>query len=116
MFPFEMRSLTKSIDDEIHRAVRDQAPGKYLAFRILDFVARTGYAIGAAALILYGATYTMARMGGLQDQGVADIVKAFAMVIAASIAAGFIAGLARETLLKDLEKMARSALARVLAK
>ncbi len=117
MFPFKMRSLTQTIDDEIHRAVRQEAPGKYWAFRASDFFARSGFASGFIALVLYCSVYVFAQASGyLARPEFSDVVQGFAVVIVACLGIGTISQLARDILFKDLEKIAHSALPRVVTR
>lgn len=117
MFPLKMRSLTQSIDDEIHLAVRQEAPGKYWAFRFSDFFARIGFSMGFSSLFIYCITYMFARASGyLEVPEFADVVQGFALVIFVGLTTGVISRLARDILFKDLEQIAQSTLPRVVTK
>ena len=115
MFPFTTRSLTKTIDDEIHRAVRKRTPAKYFAFRTADFFSRLGFVVAVLVLCLYVAAYMIARLNHIPEQELAGMVQGFAYVMTGSIALGVIFGLGREILLKELEQVARSLLSRIFA-
>lgn len=114
MFPFSRRSLTQSIDVEIHRVVRAESPGKYWIFFTSDLCARAGFTLGVVALFLYLLIYSIAsRAGAVPGEALAGLAQSFAYVFAVCLSLSIIGSIVREPLFKELQQIARGALPRV---
>jgi hypothetical protein len=102
--PFRLHSLTRAVDDQIHRRVRQATPVMYWAFRISDLVGRLGVHLMMSvlflALVVSWVFRAQLQQGGTEYDQALSLLSQILLACAIPGVAGVIA---REALHKQLQ-------------
>jgi len=117
IYPFVSRSLTQSIDRQIHLEVKAVSPLKYWTFRGSSYLERLGFAIGTLSFLVYFFAYSAARTAGYLDSpAFAVIVDVLAKAVIASVGFSVAGALFQSILFQELEQLAEQALSRIVVR